>query len=91
MNIGDHATYYPGRECDQGVVAERNRGGCHAVCIARSATGPAGRVDLEIVTRDGKRLVREGVPVILPPEYDPPFPSDAVDPPHGEPYCRPME
>jgi hypothetical protein len=89
MHVGDKATYYPGNECDRGIVAECNRGGCPARCVARTAIGPAGPVDLIVFTHDGKELARQGVPVVYPPEYDPPYPPEEVDPPHGKPYCRP--
>jgi hypothetical protein len=92
MHVGDKATFHPGSACDSGEFAECNRAGCLAFVVEnRVKTGPAGLVDLQILTRDGKIVYREAVPVFYQPEYDPPFPPDEVDPPHRTPYCRPAK
>ena len=89
MNVGDSALFYPGNECDRDLVAESGRGGCAAIVIGLSKENPAGHVDLKVSPRDGDDFKRYHVPVIYPPEYDPPHPPEEVDPPHHDPYCRP--
>jgi hypothetical protein len=86
MHVGDKAIYYPGNECDQGVMPETNRVGCAAICVHQHKDGA---VNLVIWDHGGNQHTRENVPVIYPPEYDPPYPPEEVDPPHGKPYCRP--
>jgi hypothetical protein len=88
MNVNDKAMYYPGNECDQGVMPEVNRVGCAALCVHQNQDGT---VTLVVQDHGGNRRVCENVPVIYPPDYDPPLPPDEVDPPRRTPYCRPAK
>jgi len=81
MRIRDGAIYYPASECDQGSMAEVNRVGCAAVGVHQH---PDGRVNLVIWDYGGNQQQRENVRVLYPPLH-----GEAVDDPHGEPYCRP--
>jgi hypothetical protein len=83
MRVGDKAMFYPASECDQGVMAEVNRCGCAATCVHQHQDG---RVNLVVWDHGGNRHTRENVRVLSPP-----LTGEAVDDPHGEPYCRPAE
>jgi hypothetical protein len=83
MRVSDKAMFYPASECDQGVMPEVNRCGCAAICVH---VHPDGTVNLTILDHGGTPQSRENVRVLSPP-----LTGEAVDDPHGEPYCRPAE
>jgi hypothetical protein len=81
MHVGDKAIFYPGLECDQGVMPEVNRVGCAAICVHQYTYGA---VNLVVWDHGGNQHTREDVPVLYPR-----LTGEAVDDPHGKPYCRP--
>lgn len=99
MKVGDLAIYYPACECDQGVMPENCRSGCAARCVHQHQDGT---VNLSVSDHGGNRQVREHVRVLYPPVHRvrergwraEPVESresgEAVDDPHGSPYCRPQ-